>query len=319
MINYEDILSAKDRIDGYIIHTPLLRSPALDELLGCKVYLKAENLQHTGSFKLRGATNRLLILSNIEMKKGVVCASSGNHAQGVACAAQRLGIEATIVMPENCNKTKLEGVRRFGARTLLEGTMSSQREAKALQLVKEGKVLVHPYDDDFVRAGQGTIGIEILDDQPDMDIIVVPVGGGGLISGVSVAVKSIKPGVKVIGIEPSGASRYGISREMNRPVKLDHVDTIADGTRTDRANERSFELIEKYVDKLVSVTDQSIRLAMKECVSKGKIVAEPSSVMGIAAGIDKKLAVKKTDRVCFVITGGNNDLQLLSDVIMGGK
>lgn len=219
-------------------------------------------------------------------------------------------------MPENCNRVKLEGAKKFGAKVILEGTQSSQREAKALELVKdENRVLVHPYDDDYIRAGQGTIGLEILEDAPDMDVIVVPIGGGGLISGVSVAAKGIKPSIKIIGVEPAGASRYGLSRQAQMPVQLEKVDTIADGTRTDTANPMSYDLIEKYVDNLYSVDDECIRSAMKLSVADAKIVAEPSSVMGIAAGLSQQLSVKSTDKVCFVITGGNTDLSLLRQVL----
>jgi threonine dehydratase len=316
MIGFDDIVYAKKRIESYIIRTPLLRVPALDDLLGCEVYLKAENLQHTGSFKLRGATNRLLVMSDQEKAKGVVCASSGNHAQGVACAAKRLGIDAKIVMPENCNIVKLQGVKKYGANAILEGTMSNQRESKARQLAEEeGRILVHPYDDDFIRAGQGTIGLEILEDEPEIDVVVVPIGGGGLISGVSVAVKFVKKEVKIIGVEPSGASRYVKSRLEHKPVRLESVNTIADGTRTDTANPTSFQMIENFVDELVSVEDSDIRVAMKECVTKSKLVAEPSSVMGIAAALSDCISVKPSDKVCFVITGGNNDLSLLKDVL----
>ncbi|MDM8534899.1 threonine/serine dehydratase [Clostridiaceae bacterium HSG29] len=319
MLLSKDIYEAKKRIEDYIIRTPLLRVQALDKIFGCEVYIKPENLQYTGSFKLRGATNRLLVLNENERKKGVVCASSGNHAQGVACAASRLDIDAVIVMPTDCNLVKLDGVKKFGATALLEGTLSSERENKALELVeKESRVLIHPYDDDYVRAGQGTIGIEILEDEINMDVIVVPIGGGGLISGISTIAKEIKPSIKIVGVEPEGAARYGVSRKENKPMWLDSVNTIADGTRTDYANETSYKIIEKLVDELVAVSDNSIKKAMLECVSTVKIVAEPSSVMGIAAAFDKKLDVKYEDKVCFVITGGNNDVSFLADVLMNG-
>ena len=318
MIKYEDILEAKKRLDGVVIKTPLLKVPSLDEKLGCKVYLKPENLQLTGSFKIRGASNRILAMTKEEKKHGVICASSGNHAQGVACAAQKLGIDAVIVMPTDCNEVKLNGVKSYGAKVLLEGTLSSEREALAKKIaVEENRILIPPYDDNYVRAGQGTLGLEILEEEPAMDVIVVPIGGGGLISGVATAVKGVKESIRVIGVEPKGARRYGASREKGEPVWLESVSTIADGTRTDRANENSFKIIEKIVDDLVAVDDDYIRLAMKEVVSKAKIVAEPSSVLGIAAAMAKKLQVKPTDKVCFVITGGNNDLNQLSEVIKG--
>lgn len=316
MLKFEDILDAKERIKGIVTRTPLLRVPALDKKLGCIVYIKPENLQYTGSFKLRGASNRLLAMTEEEKANGVVCSSSGNHAQGVAYAAQQLGIDAKIVMPVNCNPTKLEGVKRYGGTVILEGMLASEREAKADQLrVSESRIKVHPYDNLYVRAGQGTIGIEILEDEPDMDIVVVPIGGGGLISGVSTAVKAINPNIKVIGAEPLGARRYGLSREVGTPMKLETVDTIADGTRTNQANETSYVIIEKLVDSLVSADEEMIRFAMKETVSMGKIIAEPSSVLGIAAALDGQLKCKPTDKVCFLITGGNNDLDLLKEIL----
>lgn len=318
MISYEDVLKAKKRLEGVVIKTPVLRVPSLDEKLGCEVYLKPENLQLTGSFKIRGASNRILAMTEEEKKHGVVCASSGNHAQGVACAAQRLGIDAIIVMPTDCNKVKLNGVKNYGAAVVLEGTLSSEREALAKKIASEEKrVLIPPYDDNYVRAGQGTLGLEILEDVPEMDVVVVPIGGGGLISGVATAVKGVKESIRVIGAEPKGARRYGESRESGEVIWLKSVNTIADGTRTDRANKNSFAIIEKLVDDLVSVDDDYIRLAMKETVSKAKIVAEPSSVLGIAAAMAKTLPVKLKDKVCFVITGGNNDLNQLSEVIKG--
>ena len=319
MITIQDIEQAQARIAPYIIRTPLLRVPALDELLGCQVYLKPENLQYTGSFKLRGASNRLLAMTEEERKKGVVCSSSGNHAQGVACAAQRLGIDAVIVMPTNCNPVKLAGVRAFGATAILEGTLSSQRDIKAQALVDgEGRTLVPPYDDDYVRAGQGTIGIEILADEPELDAVVVPVGGGGMISGIATAVKALRPTTKVIGAEPAGASRYALSRSEQKPMWLDSVDTIADGTRTDHANDMSFAIIERLVDDLVSASDDAIKDAMYQMMSTAKLVAEPSSVMGIAAVMEGKLKFAKEEKVCFVLSGGNNDFKLIQEVIERG-
>lgn len=316
MITLNDVREAQKRIEGYVLRTPLLRVPALDEFLGCEVYLKPENLQHTGSFKLRGATNCILSLGEEEKKKGIVACSSGNHAQGVACAAKRCGIDAVIIMPTNCNPVKLEGVKSFGAKVLLVGTLGSEREAKAQELMEsEGRTQVHPYANDFIRAGQGTVGLEILEDEPDMDTVVVPIGGGGLITGISTAVKGIRPDIRVIGMEPAGAPRYSISRKEGRPVALTHVDTIADGTRTDHAEPENFKAIERLVDSLVAVDDEAIKKAMKIMVSKAKVVAEPSSVMGVAAALSGKLPVKKGEKVCFVLSGGNNDLNQLAEIL----
>lgn len=316
MITYPDVLEAQKRISSYISHTPLLRVPALDAALGCKVYLKPENLQVTGSFKIRGAINAMLCLTDSQKKNGVVCCSSGNHAQGVACAAKLLGLDAVIVMPENVNPVKLAGTKSYGATVLLAGTRSSERDEKADALVQqEGRTLIHPYANDYVRAGQGTIALEILQDEPSMDTIVTSVGGGGMLSGIATAAKAIKPGIRIIGTEPTGAPRYSASRQAKKPVWLDNVDTIADGTRTDHADPDNFEVIEQLVDALISVTDDEIRAAMKLTVLSAKVVAEPSSSMPVAAALAKKLNVKADEKVCFVISGGNIDPALLKEVL----
>lgn len=316
MITYSDVLEAQKRISSYISHTPLLRVPALDAALGCKVYLKPENLQVTGSFKIRGAINAMLCLTDAQKKNGVVCCSSGNHAQGVACAAKLLGIDAVIVMPENVNPVKLAGTKSYGAAVLLAGTRSSERDEKADELVQqEGRTLIHPYANDYVRAGQGTIALEILQDEPDMDTIVTSVGGGGMLSGIATAAKAMKPDIRIIGTEPTGAPRYSASRQAKKPVWLDNVDTIADGTRTDHADPDNFEMIEQLVDALISVTDDEIRAAMKLTVLSAKVVAEPSSSMPVAAALANKLNLKANEKVCFVVSGGNIDPALLKAVL----
>ena len=316
MLTLKDIQSARERIAPHIVRTPLLRVPALDDLLGCEVYLKPENLQYTGSFKLRGALSRLLTLTEEEKKRGVVCASSGNHAQGVAYGAQKLGINALIVMPSNCNPVKLQGVESYGAQAILAGTKSSERDAKVAEIIeKEGRTEIHPFSNFEVKAGQGTMGLEILEDQPDLDVVVVPIGGGGMISGIATAVKSLKSEIQVIGMEPAGAPRYTKSREAGHPIKLDEVNTIADGTRTDAAHPQNFPIIEKYVDHLITIEDDWIKKAMKVIISHGKIVVEPSSVMGIGAALAGTLPVNRTNKVCFVLSGGNNDLNQLAEIL----
>ncbi|MBO6268925.1 MAG: threonine/serine dehydratase [Clostridium sp.] len=316
MITLNDVLEAKKRIAPYVIHTPLLRVPAMDEMCGCKVYIKPENLQKTGSFKLRGAANAMLALSEEEKARGVVACSSGNHAQGVACAAKLLGVSAVIVMPENANPAKLEGTKGYGAEVVLAGLLGSERDKKAAEIAEtQGRTMIHPYADDFVKAGQGTMGLEILEDEPEMDVIVTPIGGGGMISGIATAAKGIKPGIRIFGTEPTGAPRYRLSREAKKPVTLSHVDTIADGTRTDHADPGNFAIIECLVDDLISVTDEEIRMAMNRTIRFAKIVAEPSSSMPIAAALAGKLPVKPEDKVCFVVSGGNNDMALLKEIL----
>jgi len=319
MIGLQDIQAARSRISPHIVRTPLLRIPALDEALGCEVYLKFEGFQVMGAFKIRGAMNKALSLTPEELGRGLVCASSGNHAQGVACAAQRLGTRAVIVMPTNANPVKLAGVKAFGGEVELVGTLSSQREARAAQLVaEEGMVNVHPYADPYVAAGQGTIGLEILEDLPDVHAVAAPIGGGGLISGVATAVKGLNPAVKTIGVEPSGAPRYSVSRAAGKPMELDSVDTIADGTRTDHANPDNFEVIQARVDALCTVDDDHIRKAMGLLMTKARLTVEPSGALPVAAALAGVLPVEKGQKVVFVLSGGNVDPALAADILAKG-
>ena len=316
MLSLQDVQQAKARISPYIVRTPLLRMPALDAALGCEVYLKFEGFQVMGAFKIRGAMNKALSLTPEELGRGLVCASSGNHAQGVACAAQRLGAKAVIVMPTNANPVKLAGVKSFGGQVELVGTLSSQREARAQQLVEEaGMVNVHPYADPYVAAGQGTIGLEILEDLPGVDAVACPIGGGGLISGVSTAVKGLNPYVQTIGVEPAGAPRYSASRAAGRPVALEQVDTIADGTRTDHANPDNFAMIQARVDRLCTVEDGFIRQAMVLLMTKAKLTVEPSGALPVAAALAGTLPVRQGQKVVFVLSGGNVDPALASQLL----
>ena len=285
MIEYRDVQAAQARIAPHIVRTPLLRVPALDEALGCQVYLKHEGFQTIGAFKLRGALNKALSLSEEELGRGLVCASSGNHAQGVAYAAHKLGTQAVIVMPTNANPVKLAGVKRWGGQVELVGTLSSQREERAAQLVRErGMVEIHPYADPLVAAGQGTLALEVLEDLPDASLIAAPIGGGGLISGIATAVKGAAPQVRTVGVEPAGAPRYTRSRAEGRPVQLESVQTIADGTRTDHANPDNFAVIQARVDELYTVEDRWIEEAMRLLMTTAKVVAEPSSALPVASG-----------------------------------
>lgn len=316
MLTLQDVQAAQRRIAPYIVRTPLLRIPALDEALGCQVYLKFEGFQVMGAFKIRGAMNKALSLTPEELGRGLVCASSGNHAQGVACAAQRLNTKAVIVMPTNANPVKLAGVKAFGGEVELVGTLSSQREARAQQLVEEaGMVNVHPYADPYVAAGQGTIGLEILEDLPEAAAVVCPIGGGGLISGVATAVKGLAPQVKTIGTEPSGAPRYSKSRAAGHPIQLDGVDTIADGTRTDHANPDNFSMIEARVDTLCTVDDDVLRQALVLLMTRAKLTVEPSGALPVAAALAGKLPVNREDKVVFVLSGGNIDPALAAQLL----
>ena len=316
MIEYRDVQAARARIAPHIVRTPLLRVPALDEALGCQVYLKHEGFQTIGAFKLRGALNKALSLSEEELGRGLVCASSGNHAQGVAYAAHKLGAQAVIVMPTNANPVKLAGVQRWGGQVELVGTLSSQREERAAQLVREqGMVEIHPYADPFVAAGQGTLALEVLEDLPDASLIAAPIGGGGLISGIATTVKGAAPQVRTVGVEPAGAPRYTRSRAEGRPVQLESVQTIADGTRTDHANPDNFAVIQARVDELYAVEDRWIEEAMRLLMTAAKVIAEPSSALPVAAALCGALPVRPEDKAVFVLSGGNADPALLARLL----
>lgn len=316
MIKISDIYDARERISPYIYKTPILRQKALDDILGCQVYLKHEGLQVSGSFKYRGAMSKLTTLTDEELKRGIICASSGNHAMGVACAAKTVGTEAIVVMPTNGNPVKINGVKKYGGNLILEGTLTSERDKKADELsIEKNLVNIHSFGDDYVIAGQGTIALEILEDIPDMDCVIVPIGGGGLISGISTCIKQMRPRTKVYGVEPTGAPRYSESRKAGSPVKLEKVDTIADGTRTDCADKNNFITIEENVDEIFTVKDEWIKEAMYLLAEKAKIVVEPSSVMPIGAVLGGRVKFNKDDKVCFVLSGGNNDLSQFSEII----
>ncbi len=317
MIKYSDIVKARENISPYINETPLLRVFSLEKLLGCEVYLKLENEQLTRSFKIRGAMNSLLNLSKEEREKGVICSSSGNHGQGIAYGASLLGISAKVVMLSNANPTKMEKIKSYGGELIVVGETSSERDKIAENIsIEEGRTFIHPYDNDFVRAGQGTIALEIIDKMPDIDTIIVPVGSGGLISGISVCAKSSNCNIEIMGAEPKGACRYYLSKQEGRPISLNKVETIADGTRTDTANNNNFEYIMRNVDELILAEESTIKYVMDTLMHSEGIVAEPSGALAIAAYIDSSndekfcsASNRKSSRdkrkICFVVSGGN--------------
>lgn len=307
-VELKDIKIANKRLSNYILHTPLLRSEKLDKLMNFQVYLKPECLQITGSFKLRGATNKILSLNEKEKSKGIIASSSGNHAQGVAYAAKKFGLKATLVMPENAPKTKVEGTKKLGTEVILHGFDSIQRYKKLYEIRDEkGYTVVHSYNDPQLIAGQGTVGYEIMNDINNLDAVVVPLGGGGLLAGIAVAVKETNPKVKVIGVEPAAIPRYSESRKAGYPVEVPMKDTIADGLMITKTGENTYPIIQKYVDEIVTVEDKFIYKAFNELMFRSKIVAEPSAVVGIAAALAGKIKFDNNLKVCFVITGGNID------------
>jgi threonine dehydratase len=284
-----------------------------------EVYLKAENLQLTGSFKIRGATNKILSLSEAERAKGIVAASSGNHAQGVACAAKRVGAKAVLVLPEDAPKSKIEGTRAWGAEVVLHGFDAVQRYQKLYELQAEkGYTPVHSYDDPELMAGQGTAGLEIFEDLPEVDTVVVPLGGGGLLSGVAAALKGasqgFKPGMRVVGVEPERIARYSASRKAGKPVKVEMGPTLADGLRITAAGEHTYPVIERYVDEIVTASDPFIKRALNEIVFKSKLLVEPSAAVGLAAALAGTFKVRGGERICFFLSGGNIDPGKLAEL-----
>ncbi|HEU4626885.1 MAG TPA: pyridoxal-phosphate dependent enzyme [Steroidobacteraceae bacterium] len=309
-LTLESIRAARERIRDKITRTPVLTNEMLDDQAGAALFFKAENLQKIGAFKARGATNAVFMLSDAQAQRGVVAHSSGNHAAAVARAAQLRGIPAYIVMPTNVPKAKQASVRRFGAHvTFVEPTIAA-REAGAAKIVEEtGAELVHPYNDLRVMAGQGTAALELLEDVPDLDIVLCPVGGGGLLSGTAVAAKGLKPDIRVIAAEPAGADDAFRSFKSGRIVGNTKPDTIADGLRG-QLGELTFSEIREHVDDIVTVSEEAIVLAMRALWEMLKIVVEPSAAVPYAAVIEHKLDVSRK-RVGIILTGGNLDLDAL--------
>jgi threonine dehydratase len=319
MLALEDVRAARERVADVARHTPLEYSYTFSEMTGADVRLKLENFQRTGSFKIRGATNRVATLPEASRRAGVVTASAGNHAQGVALAATRAGVDATVVMPEYAPISKVKATRRYGGEVVLHGADYAAAEERAHEIEREeGRTYVHAYDDWDVMAGQGTIGLEIVEDCPDLDTVVVPVGGGGLISGVAVAVTEQLPGVRVVGVQAAGASSVADSLAKGAPVSLDSVDTIADGIAVSRVGDRPFEVIGEYVDEVVTVTDEEIAVALTYLLERSKTLVEGAGAVALAALLFDAFAYEPDEVVVPALCGGNIDLNLLTTVVMRG-
>lgn len=290
----------------------------------CTVYLKPENLQYTGSFKLRGAYYKISQLSDEEKQRGVIACSAGNHAQGVALGARHNGIKALICLPEGAPISKIEATKRLGAEVCLVPGVYDDAYSKAVELKEEfGYTFVHPFDDPLVIAGQGTIGLEIIEEMPDIEAIVVPVGGGGLISGIAFAVKTLRPDIKVYGVQAAGAPSMERSLAEKRSVHLESVSTIADGIAVKEPGVNTLEMCQQYVDEVVTVTDDEISAAILALMEKQKLIAEGAGATPVAAVMFDKLPVKEKKVVCLV-SGGNIDVTILNRVItrgmmMGGR
>ena len=292
--------------------TPLVSSRMLSERTGHSVRLKAEMFQRTGSYKIRGPLNKFMSLSDDERRRGVVCSSAGNHAQGVALAARIHGIKAVVVMASNATPSKIAATKAYGAEVVLHGTIWDEANEKAKELVRDrGLTYIHPFDDLDLIAGQGTLGLEIMRDWPDVDVVVVPIGGGGLISGVSMAVKAFKPSAKVIGVESSGAPGMHNSVRDGHVVTLDRVDCIIDGLRVKRVGETTFEVVRRYVDEIVTLPDEKMFEAMIWVMSHAKLVVEGAAAAPVAALLNGLIKAPRGAKVAAVLSGGNVNLDQL--------
>ena len=317
-VSLSSILTARARI-GEAIHTsPCYRSHFLSEQTGLPLHLKLDNLQRTGSFKERGALNKLLTLSESERKRGVIAASAGNHAQGVAFHAAARGIRAQIVMPFATPQIKVSATRAYGADVILHGTDYDEACEEALRRrAIEGRTFIHPFDDPDVISGQGTIGLELLEQVPDIEAVVVPVGGGGLIAGVACALKESNPNIRVIGVEPEKLPSMLRAREAGAPVTIAAQATIADGIAVRRAGELTLALVNRYVDEIVSVDDEEIASAILTLLEHEKTLAEGAGATALAALLQAKTSLRN-QRTVVLVTGGNIDVTLLAKIIERG-
>jgi threonine dehydratase len=310
-------LEAKYRIAGIAHHTPLIRSQTLGGMAGVELLLKAENFQKTGSFKIRGAVNKILSLSREEGAKGIITASSGNHGQAVAYAASLCGYGATVVMPEGASAAKAASIEGYGAKLVYCGSASDERISLAKKICAEdGLAYVPPYDDPFVMAGQGTVGLEILDDLEDVGAILVPTGGCGLISGIATAAKEKSGSVAVIGVEPEGSNSTGVSFRVGHRTALNKIETVADGIRTTIPGEMTFPVVQRYVDDMLTVTDEDVLRAQYLMLERCKTLAEPTGAVSVAAVLSGALPDRfRGKKVVAVVSGGNVAMSSLADCL----
>lgn len=315
-VKLSDIQDARKILQGIIIPTPILSDEKLSNEIGAKAFLKAECLQRSGSFKVRGAYNKISRLSPEEKKRGVVTASAGNHAQGVALAARLHDIKATIVLPEYAPLTKITATKAQGAKVVLKGASFDESVEHSRRLQEEhGYTYVHAFDDPLVIAGQGTIGWEIVEDLPETTVVVVPIGGGGIISGIAIAVKNLLPKVRVIGVQAENVAPVKKSLKEGKPVAVEALQTIADGIAVKRPGEITLPIIKELVDEVVEVSEEEIARAIFHCVQNNRLVVEGAGAAGLAALLAKKVKVEASDTVCTVLCGGNIDGNLLARVL----
>lgn len=315
MPTLEQISSARDRIAHQLHVTPVTRASRLGNEAGVALFLKCENLQKTGSFKPRGALNKLSRLDESARRRGVVTVSAGNHAQAVAWAAAVAGVRATVVMPATASQAKADASAGYGAEVIRHGTAFDAFERAQSLAAERDLVFVHPFDDDEIMAGAGTTGLEILDQSPEVTAVVVPIGGGGLIGGVASAIKQRRPEVRVYGVEPVGAAAMRASLDSGHAVRLSAVNTIADGLAAPMAGTLTYDIVRRFVDDVVLVTDDEIANAVRRLMTFTKLLAEPAGAAGVAAILARKLPLKPGERVVAIVSGGNVDLEKLKGLL----
>jgi len=315
LVRFDDVLSVRQVIAGKLHYTPVFGSDILGRRMGARLLLKAECLQKTGSFKPRGVLNKLRSLSTEERARGLITVSAGNHAQALAWGARQVGAACTVVMPAAASRSKAAAAEGYGATVILHGAIA-ETFAKMEQLRAERNLtLVHPFDDPQIIAGQGTVGVEIVEQVPDMTKVVVPVGGGGLIAGIALAVKRMRPTVKVYGVEPEGAASLFHSRAAGRAVRLDKIETIADGLSAPYTSELTYAMAREYVDDVVTLTDEQIVEAVRLVLAHCKLLVEPAGAAGVAALLFGKIPLAPGDTVVAVLSGGNIDLDRLKTIL----
>lgn len=318
MISVEKVQHAAKMLKGKVIRTPLVHSPSLSQMFGGEIYLKLENLQKTGSFKIRGATYYVSTNKDKIGPGGVVAASAGNHAQGVALAARQAGIPATIVMPEWASISKQEATRGYGGEIVIEGKSLGESLKKAEEMALEGKTFIHPFDDPDIMTGQGTIALELLEDLKEIDMIIVPIGGGGIISGIASIVKSIKPTVNVIGVQSNACPSAYESYHRGKITKVSSEYSIADGISVKQVGALNFDMIRKFVDDVVLVDEDQIAAAILLLLERKKILAEGSGAVSLAALLNGSVKVPRRNKVVLLISGGNVDSSLLGRILGQG-
>ncbi len=318
MIPLDTIQSAAELIRDKIIRTPLIYSPSLSRRFDANIFLKMENLQTTGSFKIRGATYKLLSINKSGVVSSVVAASAGNHAQGVALAAKNAGLASTIVMPEWSSISKQEATRGYGGEVICFGQNIGESLSRAQELADEEKLFIHPFDDPDIIAGQGTIGLEIFEELNDADMILVPIGGGGLISGIASALKAVRPGIKIIGVQAAACPSAQASLRKGKPVRVTSRQSIADGISVKQIGNHNFEIIKELVDDVVLVEEEEIAAAMLMLLEQKKILAEGSGAVGLAALVNESVKVPSKANIILLISGGNVDSPLLGRILRKG-